>query len=91
MNVVQGKDLCDQRADFGALDAPDEIAKDLRLKDRAAEEAEVLEVERAHIQFNPATPVGPAVPSWASCFTCTPAMAEAPAGPVGPASENDMR
>lgn len=50
--LLQWKGLGNQRLHLLAFDALDELAEDLRLLDRAAEEAQILEIERSDIQLD---------------------------------------
>ena len=64
-DLAQGVGFSDNRPDFLALDPIDKIAEDLGFQNRASEEAEVLEVKRAHIQLHQWSPdrTGDGVPA----------------------------
>ncbi len=67
-DLVQRISLGDQRADRAAFDALDQVWEDVRLLHSTAEEAQVLQIERAHIQrnFRPADGTGYGIASTAA-------------------------
>ena len=54
-DFAQGECLRDERTNFAALDVGDQVFEDLVLLKGAAEQRQILEVERPHVQFDQRT------------------------------------